>query len=81
MMLQQRRNLLETNMARNDKLGSALNLMNAIIEAGGEFPDACFKAASKFDCDYELLADAYDAQEADQHYLGSNDSNFDAHYA
>ena len=62
--------------------GAAAQLEDADrVGAGGEFPDACFKAASKFDCDYELLADAYDAQEADQHYLGSNDSNFDAHYA
>lgn len=68
-------------MARNDNLGSALNLMNAIIEAGGEFPDACFKAAARYDCDYELLADAYDDQHADEYrpigFGGNNDTNLD----
>lgn len=52
-------------MKHNDNLGSALNLMIAIIEAGGEFSDACYKASAKFECDYEMLADAYDEMEAE----------------
>ena len=68
-------------MARNDNLGSALNLMGAIIDAGGEFPDACFKAAAKYDCDYELLADAYDEMTAEEYIGGTNDGHFDQHYA
>lgn len=69
-------------MARNDNLGSALNLMEAIIVAGGEFPDACFKACSKFDCDYELLADTYDEMIADREEMpgGTHDGHFDQHY-
>ena len=68
-------------MARNDNLGTALNLMNTLINAGAEFPDACFKAASKCDCDYELLADAYDEMTADEYNGGTNDGHFDQHYA
>lgn len=68
-------------MNKNEELGKALNLMIAIIDAGGEFPDACFKAASRFNCDYELLADAYDDMTAEPAYAGGNDAHFDQHYA
>jgi hypothetical protein len=67
-------------MDKNEQLGKALNLMVAIIDAGGEFPDACFKAAGRFNCDYETLADAYDEMTAEPAYGGANDANFDCNY-
>lgn len=44
------------------RLSSALSTLLAFIATGWEFPDACSKAALRWDVDYDELRDLYDEQ-------------------
>ena len=43
-------------------LFQALEMLNLLIVAGAEFPDACYQVSCEQQVDYSDLADAYDAQ-------------------
>lgn len=43
-------------------LFTALEMLNLLIVAGAEFPDACYRVSCEQQVDYTALADAYDAQ-------------------
>jgi hypothetical protein len=51
----------DTNARDNGRLARALDNLTRRIEAGEEFPDACFAAASRGNVPYEALTAAYDA--------------------
>ena len=40
----------------------ALERLNNLIDAGVEFPDACYRVSCEEQVPYEALADAYDEQ-------------------
>ncbi len=44
------------------ELAFALERLNNLIDAGVEFPDACYQVSCEERVVYEALADAYDAQ-------------------
>jgi hypothetical protein len=40
----------------------ALNYLDELVDQGIEFPDALYKASSRFKVDHQLLQDAYDGK-------------------
>lgn len=48
------------------RLEAALSNLTRRIEAGEEFPDACWAAACNYMVPYEALADAYDEAERER---------------